>query len=149
VAHNLDDYITMSPPDSNVCSHNLDIMLAMCTRLGVLTAPAPYQCPRLTTCLVFLGFEIDTELLVVRLPRAKLDQTHQIVREWLGKRACKKRDLESLLGLQHAETVIRPGHTFVWRFVELLSSVQSRDRWVRISTSVRSDLVWWDAFMSE
>ena len=148
MAHYLDDYITMGPPDSDVCGRNLDTMLATCARLGVPTASG--KCAGPASSLVFLGFELDTEALVVRLPSPKLEQTQRLVQEWLHKRACKKRDLESLLGhLQHAATVIRPGRTFVQRLIELLSSVRNRDRWIRINSVVQSDLVWWSSFMAD
>ena len=101
-----------------------------------------------TTVLTFLGFELDTEQLVVRLPDKKLQKTRALVQDWVGKKACRKRDLESLLGhLQHAATVVRPGWTFVRRLIELLAAVQNPRRWVRLNASTRSDLRWWLQFM--
>lgn len=47
--------------------------------------------------IVFLGFELDTVLMVVRLPQDKRQQVQHLVQEWMGKRACKKRELEQLL----------------------------------------------------
>ena len=73
----------MGPPGSDVCSRNRDIMLATWQDWGFRQHQLSVQDQQL---VVFLGFEIHTELLVVRLPRVKLDQTHQLVREWLGKR---------------------------------------------------------------
>ena len=67
MAHYLDDYITVGPPTSSGCQNNLDRMLALCRRLGIPVAPAKCEGP--ATVLVFLGFELDTENLVVRLPR--------------------------------------------------------------------------------
>ena len=108
VAHYLDDYITLGPLGSQVCQGNLDCMLATCRRLGVPVAPAKCEGP--TTVLTFLGFELDTERMVLRLPQAKLEHTMALVKEWIGKRGCRKRELQSLLGhLQHAATVVRPG----------------------------------------
>ena len=66
MAHYLDDYITMGPPGSNTCTHNLEVMLSTCAGLGVPTAPG--KCAGPASSLVFLGFELDTEALVVRLP---------------------------------------------------------------------------------
>ena len=66
VAHYLDDYITMGPPGANTCAENLEAMLATCARLGVPTAPGKCEGP--TSSLVFLGFELDTEVMEVRLP---------------------------------------------------------------------------------
>ena len=93
--------MTTSPPKSDVCRRNLELMLAACKRLGVPVAPA--KCMGPATSLVFLGFELDTNALVVRLPAEKLRRTQSLVIEWMGKKACKKRELESLLGhLQHS-----------------------------------------------
>lgn len=50
-------------------------------------------------CWYFLGFELDTNQMVIRLLENKLHHTQSLVRDWLGKKACKKRDLESLLGV--------------------------------------------------
>lgn len=70
VAHYLDDYITMGPLSTAGCQKNLDLMLTLCRRLGVPVAPAKCEGP--STVLVYLGFELDTDNLVVRLPQAKL-----------------------------------------------------------------------------
>ena len=146
VAHYLDDYITMGPPDSDQCGKNLQIMLETYARLGVPTAPG--KCAGPHTSLVFLGFELDTEALEVRLPQPKLQRTRTLVQEWLRRRVCKKRDMESLLGhLQHAASVVCPGRTFVRRVIELLSMFQNRDHWIRLNSTFRSDLLWWNCFM--
>ena len=119
VAHYLDDYITIGPPNSEVCKQNLEGMLSSCRSLGVPVAME--KCAGPSTTIVFLGFELDTISMVVWLPDAMLQAMLRLVREWMGKKTCQKRDLESLSGhLQHAATVIRPGRTFVCRMIELL-----------------------------
>ena len=101
------------------------------------------------TTLHFLGFEISTIQRVVRLPE-KLQRTLALVREWVGRKSCKRRELESLLGhLQHAATVVRLGRTFVRRLIELPAVVRSTGRWLRLNTSIRGDLVWWLSFMED
>lgn len=78
------------------------------------------------------------------MPEEKLQRIRSSVREWAGKKACKRKELESLLGyLQHAATVVRPGRTFVRRIIELLSSTRAKDRWIRLNADVRADLYWW------
>ena len=120
MAHYLDDYITMGPPSSAVCQKNLDVMLTLCRRLGVPVAPA--NCEGISTVLVYLGFELDTDNLVVRLPQAKLQ-------------------LESLFGhLHHVATVVRPGCTFVHRLIELVGAFQRDNHWIRMNSSTRSDI---------
>ena len=98
--------------------------------------------------MFFLGFELDTIRGMVQLPAEKMKRTLALVREWSGKKASKRRELESLLGhLQHAATVMRPGRTFVRRLIKLLSVARSRDQWVRLNASTRSDLTWWEVFL--
>ena len=111
-------------PESPECQTNLKIMLATCQRLGVPVAQK--KCAGLAAVLVFLGVELDTNHMVIRLPEDKLHRTRSLVRDWLGKKACKKRDLESLLGhLQHAATVGCPACTLVRCLIELMSTVQT------------------------
>ena len=88
MAHYLDDYITLGPPRSSVCQNNLDTMLMLCRRLGVPVAPAKCEGP--TTVLVYLGFKLDMDNMVVRLPQAKLQRTLALVQELVGKRGCRK-----------------------------------------------------------
>lgn len=148
VAHYLDDFFTLGAPGALECQGNVEVMLESCRQLGVPVALAKCSGPAVE--LVFLGFEIDTVGLVVRLPDDKLQRTREKVSEWVDKKACKKRDLESSLGhLQHAATVVRPGRTFVWRLIELLSTAKKSGRWIRLSSSTRSDLRWWQQFMEE
>ena len=78
----------LGPPSSAVCQKNLDILLMLCRRLGVPVAPAKCEGP--TTVLVYLGFELDTDNMVVRLPQAKLQRTLALVQEWVEKRGCRK-----------------------------------------------------------
>ena len=79
MAHYLDDYIIMGPLSTAGCQKNLDLMLMLCRRLGVPVAPAKCEGP--STVLVYLGFELDTDNLVVRLPQAKLQRTLALVQE--------------------------------------------------------------------
>ena len=57
------------------------------------------KCAGPSSKLAFLGFELDTILMAVRLPEEKLQCKKLLVQKWMGRRACRKRDLESLLGM--------------------------------------------------
>ena len=54
----------MPTRDSNVCQSNLEQMLSSCVRLGIPVAPGKCLGPAIV--LVFLGFELDTEEMIVR-----------------------------------------------------------------------------------
>lgn len=55
IAHYLDDFITA--PNSDQCLQNRTILFETCKELGLLLAPHKSVGP--TTCLIFLGLEID------------------------------------------------------------------------------------------
>ena len=60
VAHYLDDFVTVGPPESPECQTKLKIMLATCQRVGVGVPVAQEKCAGPAAVLVFLGFELDT-----------------------------------------------------------------------------------------
>ena len=86
----------------------------------------------------------------LRLPAEKLAELRMLVAEWLGKRSCMAKELESLVGkLQHATKVIRPGRTFLRRMFELLRGARRGQRFLRLNAAFRSDLQWWHLFMAQ
>ena len=136
VGHYLDDFITVG---SQECKENLQLV---CQSLGVPVVKSKTS--------VYLGFEVDTIQGVVCLPAEKLQRMLALVRGWVGRNSCKRRELESLLGhLQHMATVVCPGRTFVRQFIALLTVVRPKGRWLRLNTSTRADLVWWLSFMED
>ena len=64
-------------------------MVDLCTYLGITWAEEKFEGP--TTCIIFLGIEIDTITEEVRLPRPKLLQLQVLLDEWTGKSNCTKR----------------------------------------------------------
>ena len=151
IFHYLDDYLCVQPPPKTEAfiPDSLHIMVEVCKDLGVPLAMDKVEGPK--SCLTFLGIEIDTDQLQMRLPVKKLKKVKEEVQYWLCRRkACKKRELQSLCGLlQHACKVVRPGRIFLRRLIETMESARHSDHWVRLNSSFRSDLLWWDAFLSE
>lgn len=75
------------------------------------------------TTLVFLGIVIDTIKLELRLPAGKLQHLQSMLARWRVYKHCTRKDLESLVGyLQDASKVIRTGHTFTRRLIDLLKA---------------------------
>ena len=69
---------------------------------------------------LFLGIELDTIKLELRLPADKLEHFQSTIHKWYiklflkGKPFCKRKELESLIGLLHdASIVVRPGRSFL------------------------------------
>ncbi len=113
-AHYLDNFIVAGCPGSDECAHNLENLLGTFRELRVPIAQHKVKGP--ATCLTFLGIEIDSMTMELRLPQGKLEAIQVLLREWQLKRHGTRRELESLLGhLGHACKVVRPGRRFLRR----------------------------------
>ena len=140
VQHYLDDFIIVALSDSPQCQECLDILDRVC---GVPMAVHKREGP--VTCIVFLGIEIDTIAGELRLPEEKMER---LLQEWGGRRACSRKELESLIGLlNHACKVVRSGRAFLRRMIDLLYAVHSQTAVIRLNVSFRSDLAWWQEFL--
>jgi len=153
VLHYLDDFLIISQPGSGEGSRHLQSLLALFERLRVPVAPEKVEGP--TTKLTFLGIEIDSELMILRLPHQKLRDLRILVTEWLEKMSddkpsCSVKDLQSLVGsLSHACKVVRPGRTFLRRMFQLLKGCKKNQPGVRLNLSFLSDLMWWHLFLED
>ena len=65
-----------------------------CEQLGVLLAP--HKCEGPSTCLKFLGIEIDSVSMELRLPEDKLHRVKESVQEWLAKDSGRKKDINNM-----------------------------------------------------
>ena len=122
-------------------------MFTTCAELGIPLASHKTAGP--TTCLTFLGIEIDSAALELRLPQEKLRKLKDMLIEWQFKKVCSREQLESLLGhLNHACNVVKPGRYFIGRLISLLTEAKRKHRSIiRMNTDVRSDIRWWHAFI--
>ena len=143
VAHYLDDFITVGTPSTDQCYGNQQIIIETCRELGIPLAPHKTVDP--TTCLVFLGIEIYTIAIELRLPQDKLRK----LQEWQFKKVCTRHSLESLLGyLNHTCKAVRPGRSFIGRLIAMLTKARRTHRtMIRINESC-SDIRWWHLFVS-
>ena len=149
IRHYLDDFIIVSLPASPQCQQCLDILDRVCRVLGVPMAVHKREGP--TTCIIFLGIEVDTVAGELRLPVEKMQRLQATLEEWGDRRACTRKELESLIGLlNHACKVVRPGRSFLRRMIDLLYSVRRPPNSVipiRLNCEFRSDLAWWQEFL--
>ena len=148
--HFLDDFLTAGAPESNECDRNLFLLMHVCAILGLPLAIEKRDGP--TTCLVFLGIEIDTVNFVLRLPIQKLHRLKAQLQRWARLKCCRKKDLQSLIGQLHdASIVVRSGRTFIRRLIDLLKSAHHRPAncFLRLNVEARSDILWWTRFIEQ
>jgi hypothetical protein len=94
--------------------------------------------------IVFLELLIDSVRGELRLPPEKLGRLCGQITEWLQRKRCTKRELLSITGqLQHAETVVWLGRTFLRHLFDLSTTVSKPNHHVNLNKVARSDLMWW------
>ena len=104
--------ITVGRPGSSECLNNLQIMLKVCNDTGTPVEPEKTEGP--SEILVFLGIEIDTTTMQLRLPAEKLARLKDLLLRWRGKKECRHQD-------PHACKVVKPGRTFLRENQHLLT----------------------------
>ena len=70
VFHYLDDFLIVGPPHSPHCKEEIQVLLQCFESLEAPVAGQKLEGP--TDCLTFLGIELDTTLMIRRLPLHKL-----------------------------------------------------------------------------
>ena len=146
VIHYLDDFFMAGSANYATCSAQLQIVLDTFEELGIPIARHKLEGP--TSCLTFLGFELDSVAMEVRLPQAKLSELQSLLQRWIYKDSCLKKELESLVGkLAHACKVVKPGKTFLRHLYQKLAETAEPYHHVRFNVAIRSDLMWWAMFL--
>ena len=79
--HYQDDFMTVGPPESSQCAHNLSTTIAVCKCLGLPLHPG--KCVGPSTVLVVLGIEPGSVKQVARLPTEKLLALKELITLWL------------------------------------------------------------------
>ena len=147
ILHYLDDLLVMGSPDTPECQEAVLTLTGVLEELCLPIAEDKLEGP--ATKLTFLGFEIDSGVMELRLPQEKLSRIQTLLESWATRRSCSRKELESFVGvLGHACYVVRPGKTFMRRMFELLSSARRPHHYIHLNASFRSDLCWWLEFLA-
>ena len=104
-----------------------------------------------TTCITFLGLDIDTLAMVVKIAEDKLLKLKLGVEILLEEKKVKLRELESITGLMaFCSRAIPSARAFTRRFYVLIASVKYKKPYyyIRINSEVKADaLVWYEFFV--
>ena len=119
----------------------------MCELFQFLGLPSKLKGP--STSLTFLGIQVDTLQMQLHLSADKLERLLGELHRARGRRTVTRRELQSLTGLlQHATTVVRPGRVFLQRLYALYCVGSEPSHNIRLNTTARADIVWWELFIS-
>ena len=146
--HYLDDFILPAPANSSICASNLHVAVSVVARLGLPLRPQ--KCLGPASCMVVLGTELVTVAQIARLPTDKFSSIHDVLSQWSTRKCCKKRELQSLIGLlHHACMVVWPGRTFLRRVIDLLCCFPNDSHPIPLNVEFRKGLAWWVEFFGQ
>ncbi|CAG2193184.1 unnamed protein product [Mytilus edulis] len=99
--------------------------------------------------LVFLGVEIDSTTLELRLPLTKLEQLRAELAEFKQRKHVSKKQLQSLAGkLNWASSVVHGGRVFLRRIIDGITKLKHDWHKMRLGGDILHDIHWWYNFMS-
>ena len=101
-----------------------------------------------TTKIIFLGLELDSVEMEIRLPDDKLLKLRKKLTYFQTRKKCTLVELQSLIGLLNfACAVVKPGRAFLRRIIDLTLGLNrlTHRRWV--TKAARVDLKAWSLFI--
>lgn len=93
--HHLDAFIFAGRNESDCCSL-VDCFELVCHELGIPTADEKSVGP--VTVLVFIGLEIDSINMTIRIPEQKILELTVLLHDYLGNKKVTLRELQALTG---------------------------------------------------
>lgn len=150
ISHYLDDFFFAGKKDSNDCLDLMNSFTGVCSDLGVPIAVEKSVGP--VTVLKFLGLEIDTIDMVVRIPQDKLFKLRSLLEPLLFRERIKFKEFESIIGLMaFCSRAITSSRAFLRRFYDILASVKVKKPFysIRIGSELREDVRVWLKFLRD
>ena len=146
LVHLLDDFLLVGPPSFPFCSKQLQLFLNFCKEVGIPLKQEKTVHP--TTVLTFLGLELDTKAMEIRLPSDKLLKIRNRLVEVQHKKKLTLQELQSLIGLLNfACAVVVPGRPFLRRIIDLTKGLSKPHHRRRLNKEARADIEAWEIFI--
>ena len=102
-----------------------------------------------STTITFLGIEIDSLAMCLRLPDEKIIQIREELARFQGRKRASKKQLQSLAGkLNFCASVVFGGRVFSRRIIDTVNMLKADHHKVRLSGNIRADISWWYSFMA-
>ena len=144
----MDDFFVAGAPTTDDCQSALARSIEICSQLGVPLAQEKTEGP--TTSLTFLGYELDSVAIELRVPEVKLRKCASELKDWRIRRRASKRQLLSLIGrLEHCCNAIELGRPFLRRLIEKAHPVKDLDSFVTLFQWEQDNLRWWNTLFED
>jgi len=145
--HYLDDFLG-GDKDNQSCHNIMLTFRSIMKELGVPLAEEKTEGP--SEVIVFLGLELDTNRMVVRIPQEKLDDIKCKILQILSKQKTTLKELQSLIGsLNFCCRAIIIGRPFCRRLINKTCGLTKPYHHVRVTQGIRLDLLMWLKFFKE
>ena len=147
IIHYLDDYAACDKQVQGAKSI-LDKSLSLFASLGVPIAENKIEGP--STSIKFLGLEVDTVAMLVKIPVDKLQNLRSSIDALLHRQGKKitLRELQSMIGkLNFACRAVLPGRAFCRRLIDATCGVNKPYHRIRVSKEMAEDLYVWKMFL--
>ena len=129
------------------CAEAMNVLIALLRKLGFQINWKKVVDP--STRIIFLGIEIDSIAMCLRLPEDKLTQVRQELFTFLNRKRASKKQLQSLAGkLNFCASVVYGGRVFSRRIIDTINLLKEGRHKIKLSTSIKSDILWWHNFMA-
>lgn len=138
----LDDFLCLDR-SLDRCAFAQRCIIDMLRYVGFYISWKKIQAP--SHVITFLGIEIDSLKMELRLPQGKLEKLSVMLDSILDTVYISKKSLEVLTGLlAHCATIVKGGRVFCRRLYDLYKVMCNKQiKRIRISDSAQEDIRWW------
>ena len=142
----LDDFF-IKANNFHECLEALNMVINLLRKLGFHINWKKVTDP--CTKIVFLGIEIDSLNMCLRLPDDKLYQIRDELLLFHTRKRASKKQLQSLAGkLNFCASVVFGGRVFLRRIIDSINLLKAENHKMKLTEGIRADISWWQSFMS-
>lgn len=143
--HYVDDFLFAGEAGTDNCSVIMKTFIFCADQMGFPIASEKTVWP--TTCIVYLGLELDSVDMVVRMPQQKIDDLIAKIQAVKDAKRTTLKVMQQLIGsLNFATRVIVPGRPFLRRLINSTKGITNPHHHLRVNKGMRKDLDMWLEF---
>ena len=137
----LDDFLVVEKT-KEACIESLNTLIKLLRDLGFSISWDKVYGP--TNKLTFLGIELDSTKMEMRLPEEKVAKFCSLIVDFCGRKRVSLRQCEKLAGkISWAVQVVRSGRVYLRRLFEAMSVLKAKHHKLKLSEELRQDILWW------
>lgn len=147
IDHYLDDFIFVALTEP-LCQDMMHQFATLCNEISVPIAYDKTVGP--ATCLTYLGYELDSERMEIRIPKQKVSDILKQINEFLSHSKVTLRQLQSLTGsLAFCAKAMPSARAFIRRLYSAMSKVKKSFHKIRVTKGIKEDIKMWNVFLTE